>query len=343
MSDKHLFLHIGTHKTGTTSIQNFLRANGAALASRGFYYPTEGAYYFPGESSQSLLAHALLRRRPHYIRDVELDIDSCVGDIRRDIGKSACPRVIVSSEHFSRVSAKEDVFRIREVFSGLAARITVIIYLRRQDALWESIWSQKTKMGTITSSFNEFLATEPDWDYFQCLELFASVFGQENLIVRPFERAQLFNNDLISDFLQVIDCRAHSVPEVRTNESPPVEMLELMRILGKSLATYRERNALNRLLVSLPIEIDQARYALFPEHLRSAFLDRHRDSNSRVAKEYLGRPDGRLFFDSETINLPVYPGMTLERFAQISGEVITLLAKMNSKLARKIQSAEVAG
>ena len=35
-----LILHIGTHKTGTTALQQFLHANRGALAARGFHYAT---------------------------------------------------------------------------------------------------------------------------------------------------------------------------------------------------------------------------------------------------------------------------------------------------------------
>ena len=37
-----LFLHIGSHKTGTTSIQNFLAHNRDLLAARGYGYPVTG-------------------------------------------------------------------------------------------------------------------------------------------------------------------------------------------------------------------------------------------------------------------------------------------------------------
>jgi hypothetical protein len=35
-----LILHIGTHKTGTTALQQFLYANRQPLAAGGFYYAT---------------------------------------------------------------------------------------------------------------------------------------------------------------------------------------------------------------------------------------------------------------------------------------------------------------
>src|SRR6202022_3469950 len=36
------FIHIGTHKTGTTSIQHLLSRNSSALRQMGYYYPDAG-------------------------------------------------------------------------------------------------------------------------------------------------------------------------------------------------------------------------------------------------------------------------------------------------------------
>jgi hypothetical protein len=42
MVKSSVYLHIGTHKTGTSSIQNFLLNNQEYLRERGFLYPTAG-------------------------------------------------------------------------------------------------------------------------------------------------------------------------------------------------------------------------------------------------------------------------------------------------------------
>ena len=50
-----LILHIGTHKTGTTALQQFLHANREALAARGFHYATPPH----GLQHSNLVANAL--------------------------------------------------------------------------------------------------------------------------------------------------------------------------------------------------------------------------------------------------------------------------------------------
>ena len=46
---KTLYLHIGTMKTGTTSIQEFCRLNNDVLKSKGYCYP-EFPWHYPGRN-----------------------------------------------------------------------------------------------------------------------------------------------------------------------------------------------------------------------------------------------------------------------------------------------------
>jgi len=64
---KELHLHIGRHKTGSSTLQHFLSINAEALRSDGFYYPKNPAYFWQGEHSHSFLAHSFKTERPHYL------------------------------------------------------------------------------------------------------------------------------------------------------------------------------------------------------------------------------------------------------------------------------------
>lgn len=338
MIKEHLYLHIGTNKTGSTSIQYYLRDNKSLLETNGYYYPMEGAYFYPPEASPSLLAHALLGKRPPYIRNTVINKEACVTDILRDIKSSSCSKVIISSEHFSNAKTTDEVKKIANIFLNIFQKVTVIVYLRRQDTRIESSWSQRVKMGLITKSFDDFLSEEFDLNYLEMLNSWADVFGKKNIIVRPFEKAQFFNNNLIQDFLQILGC-ALKAPELRSrNESPPVELLEVIRILCATIPSYVERRPLLGIIRTLPLKIDGAKYTLFTPEKRKEVLDLYRGSNQLIAQEYLERSDGQLFYESEIPDIPIYRGMTLERFSEISRQLIFSLARINSQLSRKIRN-----
>ena len=54
-----LLLHIGTHKTGTTSIQKFCAGNRARLRGQGLWYPDYDLIGKEGHYAHHHLAHAL--------------------------------------------------------------------------------------------------------------------------------------------------------------------------------------------------------------------------------------------------------------------------------------------
>ena len=335
MTKKHLYLHIGTHKTGSSSIQHWLKENRSLLEADGYYYPIEGAYFYPPEASASLLAHAMLERRPSYIGNTVIDRNSCVSDIGRDIKNSSCKSVIVSSEHFSHAKKIEEVKNIFDLFSDLFEKMTVIVYLRRQDHRLESSWSQNAKSGAITLSFDEILnqhLSSPNWNYFELMAPWVEVFGRDNVIMKPFEKEQFFKNDLIHDFLNALGFKGEVVNSSIKNVSPSIEFFETLRMFGCSIPSVPERMAFFRILRSIPIKLDSTKYTLFTPEKRKAFLELYKESNELVAEKYLGRSNGILFYDSETSKLPVYTGLSLERFSVISRELIQFVMKLNSQL-----------
>lgn len=56
-----LYLHIGTPKTGTTAIQNFLPLNKSLLNEQGFCYPDFGYRYYGVNRYRN--GHFLVHRR----------------------------------------------------------------------------------------------------------------------------------------------------------------------------------------------------------------------------------------------------------------------------------------
>ncbi len=72
-------IHIGQHKTGTTSIQHYLQDNREALAQHGLYVPSEIAGY-SNPSHFILNVYALAEERYSSMKE----------EIIRDKGLAAC-------------------------------------------------------------------------------------------------------------------------------------------------------------------------------------------------------------------------------------------------------------
>ena len=120
---RRLVLHIGAHKTGTTSIQKFLFQNRSSLQEAGVSYvvPNENAAHLHEylQLDRSVLTH------PHFKADVhgllEL-LSSASGDV-----------VIGSSENFSFLFDPREVSELASALQREFSDIKIVCYLRRQD------------------------------------------------------------------------------------------------------------------------------------------------------------------------------------------------------------------
>lgn len=340
---KKLFLHIGTHKTGSTAIQHTLFRNRAALRRQDFYYPCEGRYYFGREKSQSFLAHALLGRRPNYLDQRALiDRDSCVAEFKRDVSASNCRNIVVSSEHFSYAKKAEDWRNVHDTMASLADNITVIVYLRRQDTMLESTWSQLVKTGLLVASFDDFRKEYVSPNHFTFLQALSDVFGRSSIVVRPYELAQLHERDVVADFFSQIGVELlgeNGQPTV-LNRTPSLRQLEAMRLINRQIGSVEQRKLVSRYLMLLNFGDKQIKYSYFASGERRQFLEPFRESNSLVAREFLGRIDGVLFRESEETGAPTFPGLTVGELASIAANALSRLATDNRMLVQELKRSK---
>ena len=150
-------LHIGTEKTGSTAIQQFLYDNTDALRSQRVHICQSA-----GEGNNRLLSGAFM--------DEEKQDDFLKGLNHKDIktrrrwktrvlkrfekearkAQKKCDVFIVSSEHFhSRLFSLVEVAALAEFLTPLFDEIEVICYLRRQDQMAVSRYSQALRAGHV--------------------------------------------------------------------------------------------------------------------------------------------------------------------------------------------------
>jgi hypothetical protein len=124
-----LILHVGLHKTGTSAIQASLQHNEDTLLDRGFWLPPRLGRVDGGFQNLANL-----------IRNVSTQ--AFLDQVTRD---RAADRVIVSAENLSHILLRNDPSILSDL--GRVFDVKVIIFLRRQDFLLESAFSQMVKFG----------------------------------------------------------------------------------------------------------------------------------------------------------------------------------------------------
>ena len=303
---ERIFLHVGLEKTGTTTLQVAMAVNRQLLRRYGYVFPEGldnfssyhiGLALWAAANSGTVpeLRHAAgLTSRKAY----DTFLQSYPRQIARELARSGGHTAILSNEHCSsRLGTVAEISKIHQIIAPLARECRVIIYLRRQDELVTSHYSTAVRSGA-THEF--YFPKGIVWlDYLNLLEMWAQVFGKENLSVRIFEPQQLKDRDLLTDFFSTIGFTRYD--ELRRprdqNRSFDRYVLEFLRRFNAHSSIGAESGVnCDRRRVEEALAAITTRECLRPNaEAAAAFLSQFAASNAEVARRFLNREDGVLF------------------------------------------------
>lgn len=303
-----LYLHIGMPKTGTSLIQAVLNAMRPQLLSAGTWLPARmmANHRIAVEASApGSLLHS--RADAQHIRDA-MTFEAAVEQLRPRDGE--WERVLVSSEYFSEVEP-ERIKAILESAGFDAAQVRVVAALRRQDRILVSGFNQDVKALDRTQILRWDLRASERLDWYARLQPWSEAFGVEAITVQVFDREAAAKRSLTSQFLDT--CGIASDPAVVADLEQEHRQGENVSLPATLLAFKLAANH-----VVKPGEIDwlmdealrrgvgEGVFGLDDDTVR-AILDHFRESNRRVAREFLGE-DGDLF--DETIQSATHTSLT---------------------------------
>lgn len=227
-----LFLHIGSNKTATTTLQYRLSRSTEALATAGLLYPETGQSTV---GAHHLLAGHLCSNAPE-IFSPQGDLEALLEQLRVELAAAAWtdrePRVVISSEmlFWFRVVDTEALQRLFDLFST----VRVIAYLRRQDSYLPSHYSSLVNNGLQPQSFEQF-CTDINLNYLRNLDAWAEFIGADNIIARPFVRKFWERSDIATDFLSRVGCALTSedlVDSEAKNQALSLEAIDVLLATG---------------------------------------------------------------------------------------------------------------
>jgi hypothetical protein len=222
-------LHIGTEKTGSTSIQQFLGNNRSNLARAGFFLPKSLSPYKVVANHEVLTTYALdagkinddLRRAagvvsPDAVVPYRARVDA---ELKREIEAAApADTLLLSNEHcHSRLTSVDEIKTLKDWLGKFARQFRIVVYLRPQHDLAISLYDQALKAGYCDIDVLPMFAPQGgQWveklyfDYDALLMRWGAVFGDDRLDVRRYSRECLASGDVIVDFMSAIGCDARS-------------------------------------------------------------------------------------------------------------------------------------
>lgn len=298
-------LHIGTGKTGSTTLQNVLGRSRAALVGGGTLYPRAFGRTRHLGFGFFVLPDAQLVRSPEWIRAGNADKDprEFRRRVRRQLRREITPdvhRLLISDEALYRRN-EATVARVRKFAEARGGSTRVVVYLRRQDDHLASNYQQVVKGGGI-ARMAEWAATEPlsMYDYHRHLARWRDHLGPATFVVRTFEPDRFLRGSLVADFLDAAGLEVEEdelARAERRNESLCAEAVEVLRVLN--LHQVENHGARAGLIVNSG-HIERLHQVAGPVlTLPAAELDRFQarwePSNQAVAREFLAAADGELF------------------------------------------------
>lgn len=321
---KRLFLHIGSHKTATTYLQNSFSASPIALSELGLLYPMTGRIY----GGHFKLCWALKDRD---LAAQKLEDFQIWSDLMAEIDASPHQVALISAEEFGW-----DVDPARLYVLAKRYDVQVIFYLRSPDSHLESFYNQVVKdFATKESRPLETYMAEQNLailDTTKILAPWAELFGPKAIKLRLFGKS-FMPDGIMTDILQTMGFAR--VPTF--NPSPdsalqkvslPPDALEYLRLSNPYLTKADGHHdfviRLVRLTQANPDLFQQTRSGILSPRARQALRARFRATQLQAVHSYLG-PGRSPFPPTEAPDFPGYETRLPEADARVLGKVAALI------------------
>ena len=295
---KTLYLHVGFHKTGTSSIQAFLHNQRRQLLSLNVLYPITGlAGNAHGDLANSLKINYDLRKKQDLFANFNKELDEFQGD-----------RIIISSECFMESINPETIY---DHFRKENLEIKIIMYVRPQPAWAESLFNEIVKDSSRRYSgsiLNMREIRRGDLNYYGLIDRWAKAFGDMNIIIRPFEREQLVKG-LYHDFLCIIDAdliNKIQLPTIGDNRNISwdrrcVEFLRRINLIPMKREMHRQIvGVLDSVSNELQSRFNKESNGHINQNDVKRILKMSGNSNIKVAQKWLAATNNRSLFISDS-------------------------------------------
>ncbi|MBU2888864.1 hypothetical protein [Celeribacter halophilus] len=230
---KTIYLHIGMHKTGSTAIQSAFNGfdNGyTKYANLG--YENHSIPFFTAYSGQHQHYH-IWKTNNLTAEQIERKRIECLRTIERELSSKEQKDIIISGEDIS-ILPPSAVEKLNKKF-GSEVNIQVIVYVRDPVSFIQSNFQENIKSGIKTSK-----PLPPQYRF--RIQKFIEVFGRENVTVKKFERAELFEHDIVQDFAKLVGVRPPQYGR-DSNETLSTEAIKVLYLLNQLVSPFdKSRN-----------------------------------------------------------------------------------------------------
>jgi glycosyltransferase involved in cell wall biosynthesis len=310
-------VHIGTEKTGSSSIQRFLHSNRIKLRAQGYYFMKStgvmddrklSAFCLDEHTFDDFYRNHLIdnpEKRKAFEKQFMDDFSTELASIDQNIHT-----VIFSSEHLhSRITSAEGKKKLHNLLSVFFKRITICTYIRPQILLAISRYSTELKSGS-TLTLNEHLlqcqTNNPYYNYETYLTSWEEVFGKAHMIVKVFNKDELFQHDVVKDFCREIGLNISEFEHPKIfNQSVQPTGQHLLRIINKKLPVFIEgigRDTFRISLVKIISELYAGRGQMPSKETAEAIQNAFLETNEKVRIKWFPTRKTLFHIDDQSFN-----------------------------------------
>ena len=287
---RKLFIHIGTHKTGSTTIKSALAKNRKFFVKHGLLYVNTKWSY---EIMRLESADSSLKERIYNEFTAAVNQHDPKGKLD----------VVIAAEKFSGnpYKAYGNAAILAEILKHAASGFEpiIVVYLRRQDTFLESLYTQSIHQGG-SETFVDFLerVKVADYQWQQLIDSFAGEFGGDKVKVRSYDYVKsLGSQGLLNDFLETIgygQCikelpDAGIRKEVNVGYSP--EAVHFARLTNKYVPAEKQK-AFRKALQASNRKQKGEQYAYMESGERTALFSKFSDANRVLANRWMEEEHG---------------------------------------------------
>jgi hypothetical protein len=287
-----VYIHIGMHKTGTSSIQVELTRARHLIERGGFYYPRncipDWAPY--GQHEVPWLVVKDERKIPENALGTwslsPVQKQEKLKTLTDEMRSSGFGKVILSSEEFDTLDIGE-IEALAEAFEGF--KLVPVVFIRNLSDFVESGYGTAVVHSNYAEPIQHFAANQRSrLDIYKMLKDWSSICNEDQIIAASYDDPHL-KADAVLSFLRFLGLSAADIEPHRLplqNESFPAFIVELLRIVRNNVLNAETRSDWeNHLLQQTFPRSARSRYTLMPPFLKNQLDTLYMTELDQIAKD----------------------------------------------------------
>lgn len=315
-------LHIGTEKTGTKQLQNFLKNNAEVLKE---LYGIEVRTSKYTEGSSSDLINCVSNTKFDDLPDCKVKLETL---------SWLHKRTLISSEHFSsRLVNEYDLLNLRRLLNNTTQTGKIVIYIKSQDQLLMGMYAEWLKTGRSLNELpptyeilNRYRYGIMYFDYLEIIKLWEKVFVNYSIVVRKYDRKLFLDRDICKDFISNIykdvELSRLQFNDMESNRTLSPEILLCLNRFFEKFPHYDKYKVIGALEKHDPYP----KGTFLDEEGLLNFKNKFSESNDKIREKYgidlMSTPLDNTRYIDERYNMPD------ENFNNLCVEVVKELEKL---------------